>query len=252
MNNGRPMLLRTYTTLSLEELERDRMAREQALPGFPYISHKGAQACMMAYGFKIVSRDNVVNALYTGEGRSEKSRVDMSNKVLRDVANKGFLERHMLDHEVGNLYSLGELGFEYLGVDAYDTNFKRRDLLRFYQVNRVFNTLCSRFRQDYTIEWATDPEDGIGDARSVVWKDRIKGIKLREDVWVTLRSNFSSQQVEEALEKQKEFTGKNSKIVQGVDIHVVGWNAENLSLKIVENGVKCASKEEIVEWARRG
>lgn len=236
---------RSYITLSPEVVERDRMARSQALPGFPYISHKGAQTCLMAYAMKIISRDNVMSALYFGGNRMEKSMVDMSNKTIRDIANKGYLERFQIDYEIGNLHALGDLGFEYLGVDVYRTDFERKDLLRFYQVNRVFNHLCKKYRKNHAVEWVTDPEDGIGDARSIIWKDRPGGDKLEESIWLTLESNFSRDQVEEVLEKQKKFVSAD------VSVYVVNWRSEEFTLKIVEDGEECVDKDKVVQWVER-
>lgn len=242
---------RPYTTKSYEVVEGNRMERSQALPGFPYISYKGAQAVEMAYCFKVLLRDNVLEALYRDNERRYKSYVDMTNKTLRDITAKGYLESHVIGSGFSYTYTLSDLGFEYLGLDKYPTDFSRADRIKFYAVNRVFSGICEQHRGNYTIDWEAGTE--VGDAQSIIWKDVFKKEALECHVWKALETNFQSDQLQEILKIQKEFEGMEK--VDGLpdtpDIYVVSRASEDFTLKVLENGKPCISQEEIEKWLMR-
>ncbi|WP_133243512.1 hypothetical protein [Pueribacillus theae] len=202
----------------------------------------------MAYSFKVLLRDNVIEALYRDDRRRAKSQVDMSNKTLRDVVSKGFLQTHSMGHEYGNLYAMDELGFDYLGVKPYPTDFGRRELIKFYGVNRVFSTLCYKYRKDYTLEWSTDC--GIGDAAAIVWEDSTRRKALKSYVIEFVKTNFRQDRALEIEEIQKRYAGKE---VEGLptkpSVIAATIDREDFELLVVEDGKECVSRQEIDKWA---
>lgn len=241
------MLKNSYITKSYDVVERNRMTRDQALPGFPYISYKAAQMVEMAYSFKLLLRDNALEALYRDKTRRVKSTVDMTNKTLRDITSKGYLKTLTLGHEFGNMYALDELGFDYLGVEPFDTDFSRRDLIRYYAVNRVFSDLCFEYRENHTVEWITGGE--IGDATSIIWEDSTRRKAIRSDVWVFIQSNFRHDRLREIIEIQSKYESENIDDLPGpVGVNVVSIERDNYTLKIVEDGKICIGNAEIDKW----
>lgn len=240
------MLKNSYITKSYDVVERNRMSRDQAIPGFPYISYKASQILEMAYSFKLLLRDNALEALYRDNRRRAKSTVDMTNKTLRDVVSKGYLKTVSLGHEYGNMYVLDDLGFEYLGMPPFDTDFSRNDLMKYYAVNRVFNTICLDYRELHTVEWETGGD--MGDACSIVWKDDRRKEAIRSDVWIFVRSNFRHERVDEIKNIQEKYAKEKIELPGIVSVHAVSIDRDNYTMKVVENGKVCASLEEIEKW----
>lgn len=230
----------SYMTRTLASLEKDNMRRDHALPGFPYISFKGAECLKIAHALKVLSRDNAIAVFHGGSDRSDKYRIDTTNRILRDVASKDYLKHENLGSNFGYVYTLGRLGFEFLGKSMYDTDFSTREILNYRNVNRMFNVLVEKYRNDCVVEWATDT--GTGDAESAVWTDNTREKAIERHIWIGLRERLWEDQIGEALEKQKEFLGSE------IDVYVVSPKDKDFSLKIVENGKACINDTGIVEW----
>jgi len=195
-----------YLTKSYNEVMAKRTDRAQALPGFPYISFGGAEALHMAYHFKVLLRDNLAEAVYRDETRLDKSTVDMANKTLRDLVAKDYLEKFTLGHSFGYMYSLGNLGYDYLGIPYEENEIGQKDLIEYYAVNRVFTVLCRELRENYYLEWQTGWKDH--GAVCIVWSDKKRSKALKMYIIEHIRPRIDQSRFELIKDLQKKITTK--------------------------------------------
>jgi len=246
---------RSYRTEPMAKIESEVRSRTQALPGFPYISSRGAKMVHMAYALKLLVRANVMAALYASEDRNIKVQTDMANNTLRDIAHKDYIYVLRNEHGIGNMYAMGDVGFEFLGASPFDTEYTRTKLLSLYNINRVFNILCNDYREKYTLEWVTDPEFlseyGSTTAASILWEQG-EPKPVQSHLWLMLDTNFEMQQLNEVLRKQKEWIERLDSLTDHFpimpDVYVVSSRVEDYVLKIVENGKACVDNMDARHW----
>lgn len=232
-----------YMTKNYTEVMLRRTDRSQALPGLPYISYGGSEALQMAYYFKVLLRDNLSEAIYRDNVRTEKSTVDMANKTLRDLIAKEYLHRITLGHSFGFMYTLGKTGCEYLGIPYEGKEFTQKELIRYYAVNRVFSVLCRELRENYYLEWQTDwKEHG---AVCFVWSDKGRKELLKMYVVEYVHPRIDQSRFEAVRTLQKEITTKTSEEygVKPTLVVAVG-ELENFMLEVDED----TTEDEIIEW----
>lgn len=254
---------RSYVVLPILEVEQNRMNRSQAIPGMPYLSYKASEIVQMAYAMKVVSRNNAVVALYRVKDRSAKTEVDLANKTLRDSANKGYLEMYKVASSMEYLYTLGDLGFQYLGKDKYDTDFSMQKRMKIYYTNRVFNDFCEEVKDEEginskgIIEWVTEPkfsDDFAPSAACIIWEDKYRRKALEARIIETLDMAFPKDQLFEGTQILKKY----ERIFAEIDIdqyfpivpsvYLVANHAYKDPIKIMEDGKALVGEGDLNYW----
>lgn len=197
---------RAYEVKSLETLEMNRMRRDFAIPGFPYISYNGAEILGLGNALKVIHRDSVVAAIFENTKRTNYSQINGANKGLSSLRDKNYIKLVAEDQQQGFLYTLTDTAFDYLREEPFDVSWGRMELTSLYYLNKVFVEVVHKYRIDYTIEWVT--EDGVG--YCIIWEDKDKGMVLECGIYEVMRERFEDKQKEEIKGIAEKYAGKSA------------------------------------------
>jgi len=255
---------RSYIVKPIEEIEQNRMSRSHVIAGMPYLSFKASEMVKMAYAMKVISRNNTIEALYRVKHRSSKTEIDLANKTLRDLLNKDYLELNKLSNTMEHLYILGNLGFQYIGRDRYNTDFPTQRIVKLYYTNQMFNVMCRAYKdaEDRNskgiIEWVTEPEfsdDFMPSAACIIWEDKTRRRALEARIFETLEANFPQDQIYEAGQVVKKYerlfaeSDINQYFPISPSVYLVIKNVDKEPLKAVEDGKMLVGDYELNDWA---
>lgn len=253
----RAIFKKAYTTLPSHELETKAYDRSQAKPGFPYLSFKQAEALKLSYALKLAERKNIEAAIFAGEQRTASDTIASTNRRLKDLVNKGFLEVYKMGKSASHWYALTEQSFQYLRRRPYNTEFDSHRMLRIHAVNQRFTQLCNAYRETHVIDWETEPVVPVYEEKgewtptavAVIWEDRAKTNAVEAHIYETLENVYLEDQLLEVERLKAKYTNTTMWKYFPVMPDVVLVHQDTYEeLKLMENKEVVASQSEIEKW----
>lgn len=217
----------SYTVKPILVLEMNKMRRDFAKLGFPYISYNGVEILRLGYTLRGLHRDSVVISIFDNQKSTRYSQVGSANKALAMLVEKGYLEIVAKPQQEGFLYALTDLAFEFLKEPSYKVNWDRNMIMKAYSVNRVFTDFCSKYRYDYVVEWDVNYEGKIT-AKGIVWDSDLKREKVSEHLFVWLENRFPNDQKRELQQLKEEYDNVD------MNVYAVSLGEEDNLIPVVE------------------
>lgn len=248
----------SYLVKPVEIIEGYRKIRKHNRPRFPYLSFKQKEILGMCYALRIIARSNIAPTIYKPTARETTTTSNILHSV-KDLTNKGYLDVIERGAKQEFLYSLSELGFQFLNQTRFNTDFDSTEMTQLSTVNKIFTKLVGEYRQIYYLEWLTKPyfpEESSISAVAIIWES-VYPFKAKESaVFELVKGGLNNQRAHEVLMVKDTYTellGNDAFLARFPtipNIYLVHADspAEKPMLKLFQNGQIWAGDGQIKEW----